>query len=90
MKMAPTRARTATLFLVCALGAFAPAALAAEPNCRAVENTDARLACYDAAFPPKTKKAADANIESRPAYKDPFIEEEARTTAKLKNICRGC
>jgi hypothetical protein len=24
------------------------------------------------------------------AYKDPFLEEEARTTAKLKNICRGC
>ena len=27
---------------------------------------------------------------SPPGYTDPFIEEEARTAAKLKNICRGC
>jgi hypothetical protein len=27
---------------------------------------------------------------SRGAYKDPFLAEEARTAAKLKNICRGC
>src|SRR6185312_320049 len=26
----------------------------------------------------------------RPPYKDPFAAEEARTAAKLKNICRGC
>lgn len=89
MKMARTGAWT-TLFLASALGTFAQAAAAAEPNCRAVESTAARLACYDAAFPPRAKKAADANSDERPAYKDPFIEEEARTTARLKNICRGC
>jgi hypothetical protein len=27
---------------------------------------------------------------TRPEYKDPFLAEDARTTAKLKNICRGC
>jgi hypothetical protein len=27
---------------------------------------------------------------SRAAYQDPFVAEEARTAAKLKNICRGC
>jgi hypothetical protein len=26
----------------------------------------------------------------RPEYKDPFLAEDVRTTAKLKNICRGC
>jgi hypothetical protein len=27
---------------------------------------------------------------SRAADKDPFGAEDARTSAKLKNICRGC
>ena len=90
MKIARTGTWTTTLFLASALGAFAPAALAAEPNCRAIESTGARLSCYDAAFPPKTKTPADANIASPSGYRDPFMEEETRTTAKLKNICRGC
>jgi hypothetical protein len=90
MKMARTGARTMTLFLVTAFGVLAQAAFAAEPNCRAVETTAARLACYDAAFPPKTKKSIDANIDSPSGYKDPFTEEEARVATKLKNICRGC
>jgi hypothetical protein len=90
MKMARTSARTTTLFLVTALGVSAQAAFAAEPNCRAIETTAARLACYDAAFPPKTKKSTDASIDSPSGYKDPFVDEEARVTTKLKNICRGC
>jgi hypothetical protein len=91
MKIARTDTLMKTLFLMSALGAFAPAALAAEPNCRAIESTGARLSCYDAAFPPTTKKPSSANIDaSPPGYKDPFIEEEARTAAKLKHICRGC
>jgi hypothetical protein len=85
-----TGAWTTTLFLVSALSIFVQVAVAAEPNCRAIESTAARLACYDAAFPAKAKKPADANIDSPSGYKDPFIEEEARTAAKLKNICRGC
>jgi Type VI secretion system VasI, EvfG, VC_A0118 len=90
MSIARTGAWTIVLLLTLALGVSAQAATAAEPNCRAIESTAARLACYDAVFPPKAKKAADANADSRPAYKDPFAEEEARTTAKLRNICRGC
>jgi hypothetical protein len=78
-----------TLLVIFALGASAQAALAAEPNCRAIESTGARLSCYDAAFPPKVKKP-DANIDAPADYKDPFIAEEQRTSAKLKNICRGC
>lgn len=74
-----------------ALGTFTQSAVAREPDCRAIESTSGRLACYDAAFPPKVKKpdAAEDNAP-RGAYKDPFLAEEAITAAKLKNICRGC
>jgi hypothetical protein len=80
------------MFIVAlALGTFAQSAVAREPDCRAIESTSGRLACYDAAFPPKVKKpdAVEDNA-SRGAYKDPFLAEEAITAAKLKNICRGC
>ena len=44
-----------------------------------------------AASPPKMEKPTAVEKDlSRAAYKDPFIAEDARTTAKLKNICRGC
>lgn len=76
---------------VFALCTFAQDALARELDCRAIENTSGRLACYDAAFPPKIKPPVTVeNDASRAAYKDPFTAEEARTAAKLKNICRGC
>jgi hypothetical protein len=78
-------------FAVLTLCTFAQGALAMGPDCRAIESTSGRLACYDAAHPPKMEKpAAVENDVSRAAYKDPFIAEDARTTAKLKNICRGC
>jgi hypothetical protein len=74
-----------------ALCAFAQGALAAGTDCRAIESTSGRLACYDAAYRPKMQKpAAVENDVSRTAYKDPFVAEDARTSAKLKNICRGC
>ena len=78
-----------------AVCAFAPGALAAGAECRAVESTSARLACYDAASPPNIlkPKGVEKVVEkdaTRPEYKDPFLAEDARTTAKLKNICRGC
>jgi hypothetical protein len=80
-----------TLPVAFALGAFAQGALAAEPDCRTIESTGGRLACYDAAFPPKVKKPATTGDDaSRPAYNDPLIAEDARIAAKLKNICRGC
>ena len=79
------------LIVALALGTFVQSAVAKEPDCRAIENTSGRLACYDAAFPPKAKQPSAAEKEApRAAYKDPFLAEEARTTAKLKNICRGC
>jgi len=80
-----------TVLAVLALSAFAPSALAAGPECRTIESTGARLACYDAASPPKMLKpvAVEKGV-SRGEYKDPFLAEEARTTAKLNGICRGC
>jgi len=79
------------ILAVFALCAFAPGAFATEPDCSAVERTSERLACYDAASPPKMKKPAVVeNDESRAAYKDPFVLEDARMSSKLKNICRGC
>jgi hypothetical protein len=78
-------------FAVLVLCAFAQSAFATGPDCSAVERTSERLACYDAASPPKTKKPVGMESDgSRAAYKDPFIAEDARTSAKLKNICRGC
>jgi hypothetical protein len=82
--------RTAALLLASGLSTSALAASVAEPNCSAIESTSARLSCYDAAFPPKAKKPAETDSASSSGYKDPFVAEEARTAAKLKNICRGC
>lgn len=80
-----------TLPVAFALGAFDQGALAAEPDCRTIESTGGRLACYDAAFPPKVRKPATTGDDaSQPAYNDPLIAEDARIAAKLKNICRGC
>ena len=79
------------LIVALALGTFVQSAVAKEPDCRAIESTSGRLACYDTAFPPKVKQPTAAeNDAARAAYKDPFTAEEARTAAKLKNICRGC
>ena len=76
---------------VLALCASAQGVLAAGPDCRAIQGTGERLACYDAASAPKKNKPASVETDAlRAAYKDPLIAEDARTNAKLKNICRGC
>lgn len=80
--------KIAAVLLLCASmqGAFA-----AGPECRAIEGSRERLACYDAAsLPKKNKPAAIETDASRAAYQDPLIAEDARIAAKLKNICRGC
>jgi hypothetical protein len=79
------------ILTVLALCAFVQPAVAKGPDCRAIESTTGRLACYDAAYPPKIEKPPVIESDgSRPAYKDPFVAEDAQTAAKLKNICRGC
>jgi len=80
-----------TTLAVLALCVCATGALAAVPECRVIENANARLSCYDAVYPPKIEKSAVSERDpSRAAYKDPFSAEDARTSARLKNICRGC
>ncbi len=80
--------KTLVALMLCA---FAPVAQAKDPICRNITTSSERLACYDLASPPKTApsglKSSDA---SRPPYSDPFVAEDAKTTAKLKTICRGC
>ena len=79
------------ILAVLALCVCATGALAAVPECRVIENANARLSCYDAVYPPKMEKSVAAEKDpSRSAYKDPFSAEDAMTSAKLKNICRGC
>lgn len=73
------------------LFAVTQSALAAGPDCRAIKSTKQRLACYDAASTQKIEKPTFGAVDvPGRAYKDPFAAEDARTTAKLKNICRGC
>jgi hypothetical protein len=73
------------------LFAFAQGAHAKGPVCRDIAMSSERLACYDLASPPKLgQSAVKASDASRPPYSDPFIAEDAKTTAKLKTICRGC
>ncbi|MGA8901499.1 hypothetical protein [Bradyrhizobium sp.] len=80
-----------TIIILLTLCACAQGARAAGPDCRAIQAAGERLACYDAAsLPKKDKPALVGSDASRAAYKDPLIEEDARTAAKLKNICRGC
>jgi len=80
-----------TTLAVLALCVCATAAAAAVPECRVIENANARLSCYDAVYPPKKEKPAVSEKDpARSAYTDPFGAEDARTSAKLKNICRGC
>jgi hypothetical protein len=91
LQTATTVLRIKTTLAVLALCVCATGALAAAPECRVIENANARLSCYDAAYPPKMEKSAVPEKDpSRSAYKDPFSAEDARTSAKLKNICRGC
>lgn len=78
-------------FAVLVLCVFSQVALAKEQACRDIQSSSARLACYDLASPPKAQPPAVIDGDpSKPAYRDPFIDEDAKTTAKLKNICRGC
>jgi hypothetical protein len=80
-----------TTLAVLALCVYATATAAAVPECRVIENANARLSCYDAVYPPKKEKPAISEKDpARSAYTDPFSAEDAKTSAKLKNICRGC
>ena len=97
--MARTAASMRLLGVALTLGLLASAISAQrvharQPGCQKIEGTSERLACYDAAFPPKAKRSSAQDSQSnnalRGGYKDPLVAEDARMATKLKNICRGC
>ena len=70
-----------TILAVLALCAFAPGALAAAPECRAIENTMARLSCYDATYPPKIEKpVALKKTRREPSTRTPSSRKTPRPT----------
>jgi hypothetical protein len=84
--------RFALLVAICALS---QTAFAETPECKSIADSDARLACYDKAAPPRVSSAKPAT--RAPAAKvdgakfvDSISAEDALMNAKLKNICRGC
>ena len=76
--------------------ALSQTAIAQTPDCKAIADTAARLACYDRAAPaaagknakPASKLPAANGDNSK--YVDTIGAEDAKMNAQLKNICRGC
>jgi hypothetical protein len=60
VKLRPTGegTRMKTTLAVLALCACATGAFAAVPECRVIENANARLSCYGRVYPPKMEKSA--------------------------------
>ena len=80
-----------TLVLTCAL---CQAAVAQTPDCKAITDSAARLACYDRATPSAAPKPV-ARTSSAPAtdnskYIDAISAEDAVMNQRIKGICRGC
>jgi len=83
------------LVVTCAL---CQTAIAQTPNCKAVTDPAARLACYDKGTPPAAAPpAARAAVRTSPApradsskYIDTISAEDAIMNERIKGICRGC
>ena len=54
-----------TTLAVLALCVCATGSLAAVPECRVIENANARLSCYDAVYPPKIEKYPQSPKQTR-------------------------
>ena len=83
------------LVLTCAL---CQAAVAQTPNCKAIADSAARLACYDKGMAPAAPPAAARPVaRAAPApktdnskYIDTISAEDAIMNERIKGICRGC
>ena len=80
-----------TLVLTCAL---CQAAIAQTPDCKAITDSAARLACYDRGTAPVAAKPV-ARTSPAPAtdnskYIDAISAEDAVMNQRIKGICRGC
>jgi hypothetical protein len=83
--------RIIALLLLCVLPG---AAIAQTSECQSIPKAKERLACYDKlSRPTPLDKSAVSKTPAAPVqggYVDPLAEENARTDAATKNICRGC
>jgi hypothetical protein len=84
--------RVIALFLLCM---SSEAAIAQTSECQSIPKANARLACYDKAFPPTTSAKPAASKATTPKDQqgqivDRLAVENSRLDAKLKTICRGC
>ncbi len=83
--------------------ALTQSAFAQTPECRSLQDSTARLACYDRAAPlaavtpgptqqaPKVQAAsAKKSKVDTGAYVDSISAEDARMNTRLRTICRGC
>jgi len=83
--------------------ALSQSAFAQTQECRSLQNSTARLACYDRGAPlaavtpgatqqaPKPQAAAPKNSKADPGqYVDSISAEDARMNTRLRTICRGC
>ena len=84
--------RVIALFLLCMSSG---AAIAQTSECQSIPKANARLACYDQAFPPTTSAKPAPKVPTIPQDQqgqivDRLAVENSRLDAKLKTICRGC
>jgi hypothetical protein len=84
--------RVIAFFLLCMSSG---AAIAQTSECQSIPKANARLACYDKAFPPTTSakpapKAPTIPQDQQGQIVDRLAVENSRLDAKLKTICRGC
>lgn len=90
------------ILAVISMFALSPAALA-QQECRSIQDSTARLACYDKAAPlaavtpgatqqtPKPQAAGPKKSKvDMGNYVDTISAEDARMNTRLRTICRGC
>jgi hypothetical protein len=72
-------------------------AMAQTPDCKAIADPAARLACYDRAIPPSAPASTVRPIRAVPQskidntnYVDSISAEDALMNERIKGICRGC
>jgi hypothetical protein len=79
------------LFVICALCQTAAAQV---PDCKAITDSAARLACYDKSTPSAAARpvarAAPAAKTDNSRYIDTISAEDAIMNERIKGICRGC
>jgi hypothetical protein len=85
-----------TVAVLVAICALSQTAMAQTPDCKAMADANARLACYDKSAPPTVAAAkpatrrASASKADTGTYVDSISAEDKLMNARIGNICRGC